>query len=1283
MANGAELGTGHVSIFATMKGFRSTVLNETQSAGEESSSLFSRLFKGVGSKTGNELGRNLKTSFDGSTGDLGSKAMGKLKSEVSSAARSMSSALLKQQDAAGAVRVAQTKLNEAIAKYGAGSSQAVAAEEKLASAQRKSEAASEKLTTAQDRLKAAKQAVADVKTPAVEAPKTSLFTQAIDRIKNGIRSINNEKLDAAGNKVNTLGSTYEKVSGRLKASTVAIGSLIASGIRSVINYGQNAISAYNEASAATAKFQQIASNNKWSQTQIAGLLDLNKNLGRTGVISAGTLKAAQAQLGTFALSADSIKTLTPALSDLIANQKGYNATSDDGVALANLLGKVMTGNVGALTKYGVTLDANQKKLIQNGTQSQRAATAAQVLEQNFGGVNSALAKTPYGKYVILQHQLAGIKTTIGSGFVTAIGSLGDMGINVVDGINSRLQRFFKWLPNAVGGAVNLLKTGNVSKQFQDAFQVKDSTAKSIEDFTGRAKNAIKGLTDFVKTGSFTTAFKKAFQGMDSGTVKRFEDALSGVRDTLLGVGRNAQASGGMLHTGLSGMDVASRGVQSLTTTLNILKPAIEIVSNIAKAFASLPAPVQGAIGVTAIFGGKISGLIGPISAVLGVLKSVGSGIGSVSGAIGDLVSKRLSKTQAITGLSDTLADAAGNAESAAGSLGHTAGKVEQVGAKASGAAGKTGVLSSSVGGFSAAGVMFGAAALGVTGYLATMSDQQEKSKATTDAFSQAMRGGAESTSAFWSSVQSGKTGDLGFIDKLSSFGKDSNLSALIRDTGTSLSTVQQAVEGNSGALKQLNDAAGSGITINGTYKAKMQSIKDTVNGLRDSYKDTIKTMVDYSTTAQGVNSASSMVQSKFSELSTTLKANGDELSNNKGLTDASSQAIQSATDSLMVNVQQQLAYGKANGTMAQSTQAAKNEIQQMRDQLMQTLEGMGMSEDAAGAYADKLGLIPGNVGTKITENATLTKGEVEAYLDTLNLTPEQKDTVMNALTAQANGDTNNLHINYSKLPKEVKSLLTADNNDAVNKAEKAHSDIDAVPKGHHTELTGGNKGVQDVVNCSCSAIARVPGYHHTGFGGDQKGVNNASNGAVGSIYSVPGYHHTGFGGDASSVSRAASTASGSVASVPQSHTTNFFANLVGSAWDNIKKFMASGAGHSWFAAGGSVHRATGGQIPGFADGGGPSGYVQGPGTSTSDSIHAMLSTDEFVVRAWAAKRIGIENLYRMNATGKLPGGAVISSTPVVNQNFYITNKGVANPYVNGNIIGRTVASSARASLMGV
>jgi hypothetical protein len=70
---------------------------------------------------------------------------------------------------------------------------------------------------------------------------------------------------------------------------------------------------------------------------------------------------------------------------------------------------------------------------------------------------------------------------------------------------------------------------------------------------------------------------------------------------------------------------------------------------------------------------------------------------------------------------------------------------------------------------------------------------------------------------------------------------------------------------------------------------------------------------------------------------------------------------------------------------------------------------------------------------------------------------------------------------------------------------------------------------------------------------------------------------------------------------------------------------------------------------GFADG----GYVSGPGTSTSDSIPAMLSNGEYVVRASAVDRLGVGFLNMVNgisapATGRrafADGGPVSSVSP--------------------------------------
>ncbi|MGK4386317.1 hypothetical protein [Ectopseudomonas oleovorans] len=52
------------------------------------------------------------------------------------------------------------------------------------------------------------------------------------------------------------------------------------------------------------------------------------------------------------------------------------------------------------------------------------------------------------------------------------------------------------------------------------------------------------------------------------------------------------------------------------------------------------------------------------------------------------------------------------------------------------------------------------------------------------------------------------------------------------------------------------------------------------------------------------------------------------------------------------------------------------------------------------------------------------------------------------------------------------------------------------------------------------------------------------------------------------------------------------------------------------------------------------GWVDGPGSPTSDSVLLAASRREFVVNAWAAQRLGAANLEYLNSTGELPQRAV-------------------------------------------
>lgn len=489
MAGGSELGSAHVSIFPQMNGFRQNVAKETGKAVGDMKTAFGKGFNGA--QQGKQIGSAFKNGFNSGSAELNSDALKSFKKDVAQASQKNTDALLKFKAAGVQVQAAQEKLNAATQKYGADSTQAQAAAIKLEQAQIKQKAAADNLKAASDNLKTAQGRLKDLETQlAAEADKSknafvrlaSGFAQVGQQIVGKIPGVNSavqkisstagevtsnikSKFSAAWNALpegarnaaakagNALHSGLSKASGFASKAVSGIGkaakgmATVVSGAATaaaayLVNFGKQSVAAALKAGEVTAKFQQVAKNNNWTDEEQKSLLSLNKTLGQTGVISGGTLKAAQAQLGTFALTADQVKTLTPALADMIANNKGYNATAQDGVQIANLLGKVMTGSATALSKYGVTMTDAQKKVLQEGSASEKAAMAAKVLEANFGGINKALAETPQGKMTILQHEIAGLKTSVGNDLIQAFGGVGGAVIKMVQAVEPLITALF-------------------------------------------------------------------------------------------------------------------------------------------------------------------------------------------------------------------------------------------------------------------------------------------------------------------------------------------------------------------------------------------------------------------------------------------------------------------------------------------------------------------------------------------------------------------------------------------------------------------------------------------------------------------------------------------------------------------------------------------------------------------------------------------------------------------------------------------------------------------------
>lgn len=227
--------------------------------------------------------------------------------------------------------------------------------------------------------------------------------------------------------LNQVRGDAQKVSGAIgktfKAAvpaSQALGVAVAAAGVATVAFGKQSVDAYFAAQEASTKLKTNVLNVKGATDQhVASLEKLASKLQSVGVIEDDVIKAGMSQLATFNLQADTIGKLTPKILDMVTQLKGHNATAEDMVNINNLVGKVMTGNVGALSRYGVTLSETQKEQLKNGNETERAAVLNEVLAQNYGKVNEALRNTPQGAITAFKNAFGDLQEGVGEFIVNA------------------------------------------------------------------------------------------------------------------------------------------------------------------------------------------------------------------------------------------------------------------------------------------------------------------------------------------------------------------------------------------------------------------------------------------------------------------------------------------------------------------------------------------------------------------------------------------------------------------------------------------------------------------------------------------------------------------------------------------------------------------------------------------------------------------------------------------------------------------------------------------------
>ena len=175
---------------------------------------------------------------------------------------------------------------------------------------------------------------------------------------------------------------------------------------------------------------------------VASTLALATAQQKAGVVGDEVQLAAAQQLATYAKYPSTVNTMLPALNNLLVQQKGLNGTQEDATALANLFGKAMMGQTGALKRAGISFTEAQEQVLKYGTEEEKAAMIAEVVRQNVGNMNAEFAKTDAGKIQQAKNTLGDMGEEIGAILLPAVA---DLATWIGEHLLPKIQSLIDWL----------------------------------------------------------------------------------------------------------------------------------------------------------------------------------------------------------------------------------------------------------------------------------------------------------------------------------------------------------------------------------------------------------------------------------------------------------------------------------------------------------------------------------------------------------------------------------------------------------------------------------------------------------------------------------------------------------------------------------------------------------------------------------------------------------------------------------------------------------------------
>lgn len=554
------------------------------------------------------------------------------------------------------VQAAEVKLQETIVKSGQSSSQAINAQARLNDARSKARQKTEAVTSAEEQLKAASEGLKETQTQLHDAQtnlnastskQSGFFASAAASARNAINSFRSMQSSVTTTAARGVGDSerfftawgvakFGAISGFAQSAFSKVSNIITSNVEGAIkradtmnnfpkvmkNLGYDS----NDAAAAIKRISASIDGLPTTTSSMIGMVQqlapLTKNLDEATSIALAFNNAVLAGGKDTVLQANAIEQYNQMLS----------ANKVDAAAWRSVV-NAMPGQMNQLAKSILGANAKQNDLYE-------AMKGGKVTFEDFNKALVKLNKDGYGPYASFTTQAKDATQGIGTAMENAKNRVQKaiekiieaFGVDRISGvINSFTAKFGdvgSAVAKAVSGSLEFVETGKVNEKLAESFHIDKKSYAGIEDAYQRIRWGYKGLTDFIKTGEFSYEFNRAFENADRQTLIDFKDSLLGIRDSASEVLKNLPGLGEFFNTPKDGdKSNLNKALKAANVALAGLKPLLDLLASIEKAWNGLSADQQGTIFDTAIYLWLGSKGFKILKNIFGVAKDIGKGFG--------------------------------------------------------------------------------------------------------------------------------------------------------------------------------------------------------------------------------------------------------------------------------------------------------------------------------------------------------------------------------------------------------------------------------------------------------------------------------------------------------------------------------------------------------------------------------------------------------------------------------------------------------------------------------